>query len=475
MRYNHNNPAIAVCSSFSSGNRMNRYTSVANLPRLLGASVITAVAFAACSSGEKSASVDSAATSTATVQACAGDNAGLTLAPGFCAVAFADTLRGIRHLAIAGNGDVYAALEGTNANPNAKKPGAAFIAMRDTNGDGVGDVIKRIASMGNTGIALFNGFLYVDEGEQIVRYARSDTSLAPEGKREVVVSGIPLSPGHRARNFAIASDGALFLNVGSATNSCQKKDRGLESPGIDPCTELETRAGIWKFDANKTGQRFSAAARYASGLRNGMGLAFSADSQLYATQHGRDGLHDSWPNVFTSTQYQAQNPAEELMVVAENDDFGWPYCYYSADEKKLVDAPEYGGDGKKADRCSSKKGPVAALPGHWAPMSLLFHSGTGNFPARYKDGVFIAFHGSWNRAPEPQGGYNVVFQPMSGGSATGDYEVFADGFAGLPATEVQPGAAKHRPVGLATGPDGALYVSDDAGGRLYKITYEAGK
>ena len=430
---------------------------------------------AACAGGEKPATTDSAATSSATVQACAGDNAGLTLPAGFCAVAFADSLRGIRHLAIAGNGDIYAALEGTNSNPNANKPGASFVALRDTNRDGSADVIKRVGTMGNTGIALANGYLYVDEGEQIVRYARSDTSLVPEGKREVVVSGIPLTPGHRARNFAIASDGSVYLNVGSATNSCQQKDRGLESPGIDPCTELQTRAGIWKFDANKTGQKFSPAARYATGLRNGMGLAMGAGAQLYATQHGRDGLQDSWPKVFPTTQYQAENPGEELVAVNANDDFGWPYCYYAMDEKKMVDAPEYGGNGKKTDRCSSKKAPVAALPGHWAPMSLLFHSGAGNFPAKYKEGVFIAFHGSWNRAPEPQGGYNVVFQPMSGGTASGQYEVFADGFAGLPAAEVQPGAAKHRPVGLAVGSDGSLFVSDDAGGRLYRITYEAGK
>ena len=133
----------------------------------------------------------------------------------------------------------------------------SFVALRDTNRDGRADVIKRVGSLGNTGIALANGFLYVDEGKQIVRYARSDTALTPEGKREVIVSEVPLSPGHRARNFAIGADGALYMNVGSATNSCQQKDRANESPGVDPCTELETRAGIWKYDANKPGQVFS--------------------------------------------------------------------------------------------------------------------------------------------------------------------------------------------------------------------------
>jgi len=289
-----------------------------------------------------------------------------------------------------------------------------------------------------------------------------------------VVQGIPLNPGHRARNFAIGSDGGLYVNVGSATNSCQQKDRANESPGVDPCTELETRAGIWKFDANKLNQRFTPGARYATGIRNGMGIAFGPDGKLYATQHGRDQLNANWPKIFPTTTYSAENPAEELMQVNQGDDFGWPYCYYAVEPKKLVDAPEYGGDGQKSARCSSKKAPVAAFPGHWAPMSLLFYSGSA-FPARYKDGAFIAFHGSWNRAPEPQAGYRVVFQPLTNGAVNGNYETFADGFASIPPAQVQPGTAKHRPTGLATGPDGALYVTDDLGGRVYRITHGGAK
>jgi glucose/arabinose dehydrogenase len=107
-------------------------------------------------------------------------------------------------------------------------------------------------------------------------------------------------------------------------------------------------------------------------------------------------------------------------------------------------------------------------------MSLLFYSGS-NFPARYRNGAFIAFHGSWNRAPELQEGYRVVFQPMNGGSASGNYETFANGFAGVTGQNLQPGTAKHRPVGLAQGPDGALYITDDMGGRVYRITYGASK
>jgi glucose/arabinose dehydrogenase len=426
------------------------------------------------SGGEKAQ--DSAAGAVATadtvIAKCVGDNAGLTLPAGVCATIFADSIQHARHIAIASNGDVYVALEGTAR--GATSPGAAVMALRDTTGDGHADVTAKIGTTGNTGVALANGYLYVDEGKQIVRYKRADNELAPSGAREVIVSEIPLLPGHRARSIAISNDGSLFVNVGSHSNSCQKKDRTEGSPGNDPCTELETRAGIWRFDANKAGQTFSPNARFAAGIRNGMGMAINpADGQLFVTQHGRDQLHDNWKTLFPTTQYQAENPGEELLQVNQGDNFGWPYCYYAMDEKKLVTAPEYGGDGKKTDRCADKKAPVAVFPGHWAPMSVLFYTGN-RLPDKYRNGVFIAFHGSWNRAPDPQAGYNVVFQPLSAGKASGNYEVFADGFAGLPAAEIQPDRAKHRPVGHAQAPDGALFVTDDAGGRIYRITSAGG-
>src|SRR5918997_5162840 len=144
--------------------------------------------------------------------------------------------------------------------------------------------------------------------------------------------------------------------------------------------------------------------------------------------------------------------------------FGWPYYYHDATQHKLVLAPEYGGDGKKVAECAAKRGPVAAFPAHWAPNALVFYTGK-MFPSSYQGGAFIAFHGSWNRSPEPQQGYNVVFQPMSNGKASGDFQVFADGFAGA---RKEPGLAAHRPAGLAVGPDGSLYISDDQGGRVWR-------
>jgi mono/diheme cytochrome c family protein len=152
-------------------------------------------------------------------------------------------------------------------------------------------------------------------------------------------------------------------------------------------------------------------------------------------------------------------------------DFGWPECYYDDGQKKLVLAPEYGGDGGKAvGVCTQKQAPIAAFPAHWAPNDMLIYEGS-QFPSAYKDGAFIAFHGSWNRAPLPQGGYNVVFQPLADGKASGTFVVFADGFAGA---IKQPGQAAHRPTGLAVGPDGALYIADDQGGRIWRVTHRGG-
>ena len=440
-----------------------------------------AALLAACTTAEKSTTDSTAAaggSAGANTTKCAGDNAGLTLPAGFCASVFADSVGAPRHLVVAPNGVVYATLKNPAPSADGKpsfSPKRGVAAMRDTNGDGKSDSIAYFGGTGETGIALYNGHLYVDQLTRIVRFPLDSAALAPTGKMEVVIQGIPSKPGHIARNFAIDPNGVLYLNVGSATNACQPKDREPDMAGQDPCRELATRAGIFKFDANKTGQTFSAAARFATGLRNGMGLAVNPNGgQLWATQHGRDGLFDYWKSKFPDPKYQAENPAEELMQVNQNDDFGWPYCYYAVDEKKLVDAPEYGGDGKKTDRCASKKGAVATYGGHWAPMSLFFYTGS-QLPAKYRNGAFIAFHGSWNRAPEQQAPGRVLFQSLNGDKSGGDYEIFADGFAGVPANEVQPGNSKHRPVGIAQAPDGSLYISDDMGGRIYHITYSGGK
>jgi len=304
-----------------------------------------------------------------------------------------------------------------------------------------------------------------------VRYPL-DTAFIPVGDPATIVSGLPLTGDHPMHPFVIDSTGQMFIDVGSATNSCQAKNRRLKSPGINPCAELQTRAGIWNYDANKTDQTFSPAGRYATGIRNAVGIAFDPTGQLYSTQHGRDQLSDNWPALY-SPQKGADLPSEELLKIQKDGDYGWPTCYFDSTQKKLVLAPEYGGDGgTKVGDCDKKIEPAKFFPAHWAPDALVFYNGK-QFPPEYKGGAFIAFHGSWNRAPEPQEGYRVVFAPFANGSHQGEFQTFANDFAGAPSP--QPTTAKYRPAGLAVAPDGSLYVSDDVHGRIWHITYSGNK
>src|SRR3981189_2281049 len=181
-------------------------------------------------------------------------------------------------------------------------------------------------------------------------------------------------------------------------------------------------------------------------------------------------MHANWGDLCKCNQ-EATLPAEELLLLKAKGDYGWPECYYDQFVQKLLRAPEDGGDGGKTiGQCANKVAPTAVFPAHWAPNAMVRYD-KKQFPARYRDGVFIAFHGSWNRAPYPQGGYNIVFQPLVGGHASGQCEIFADGFAGAVKS---PANAEHRPSGLAVGPDGSLYVSDDIRGRIYRIVYHVG-
>jgi len=402
------------------------------------------------------------------------ESTGIVLSPGFCASVFADNLGHARHLAVGPNGVVYVNTWSGVYYANDKVPDGGFlIALKDSGHAGHADVVQRFGdgvpqgSKGGTGIRVYNGYLYAEQNDRIIRYRLSSASVAPTGTPEVVVSGLPITGDHPMHPFIIDAKGGLFVDLGSATNDCEQENRVPHSPGNKPCTEKETRGGIWRYDANRTGQKFSAAERYAAGIRNGEGMAIDAAGRLLVTQHGRDQLLQDWPALYKADQ-GPELPAEELVELKQGADYGWPECYYDGLQRKLVLGPEYGGDGGKAvGLCAQRTAPIAAFPAHWAPMAVLIIADK-QVPRAYREGAFVAFHGSWNRAPAPQAGYNVIFQPLMDGKPSGEFIVFADGFAGA---VKEPGESVYRPTGLAAGPDGSLYISDDNRGRIWRVTY----
>ena len=455
--------------------------------RLVGCTLLTG-SLAACSAeapsttpppaGTRSAAA-TAGTSAAAQKGCDPGNGGLTLPEGFCASVFADNIGHARHLVVAPNGDVYVNTTSSKAHDYMAPEGGFVVGLRDADRDGHAEVMQRFGDNyvpgqpgGGTGIAVHNGALYAEANAKILRYTLGG-DLVPAGIAEVIVRGLPTQGDHGAHPFAIAPDGSLYVNSGSASNACQERNRIVGSKGVRPCAELSTRAGIWRYDAGKTEQVFSSKERFASGLRNTVALAvMPGENVLFAAVNERDQLSDNWPALYNAAQNN-ELPAEPFLRVEPDHDYGWPYCYFDPQQQRHVLSPEFGGDGGKAvGDCAKLPPPAIAFPAHWAPMALAFYAGQ-MFPAAYQRGAFISFHGSWNRAPA-QSGFVVAFVPFADGKPSAQYQEFARGFAG-PAMPKDPKSAAYRPMGVAVSADGALYVSDDLRGRVWKITYARGQ
>ena len=390
----------------------------------------------------------------------------LTLPAGFCATVFHDGIAGARHLVITPTGDVYVARQ---SGPQGSGS-TGIAALRDTTGDGRADVVEEFGEFGGSGIALIGEHLYFATDTSVIRYRLpGDGGLVPREPAEVIVQSLPQQRSHAAKSLAHDASGNLWVGIGAPSNNCGgSTDRQAGARGQDPCPELERQAGVWRFDADVPGQDQGAGERWASGIRNSVALAYNpTDGSLWVVQHGRDQL-----DLVSSGQYSAEDnatrPAEELLHLEQGSTFSWPYCFFDLQTTTRLVAPEYSSTGW-AERCAEFPEPVATFGAHWAPNALLFYTGE-QFPERYRGGAFIAFHGSWNRAPLPQDGYNVVFQPLAGGSAAGEHEIFASGFPGVTPIE-SPGSAIYRPMSLGQGPDGALYIGDSVQGRIWRVWY----
>jgi glucose/arabinose dehydrogenase len=388
----------------------------------------------------------------------------LTLPGGFKSVTVASNIGQARHLVVAANGDIFVKL-------NKVKDGKGILRLHDANGDGKADDISGFGNYAGTGITIKNGYLYASSNSEVFRYKFDEkTGKADVASQQKIITGL-IEGQHNAKSIVLDNNGNIYVNIGAPSNVCQVADRVKGSPGQDPCPLLPTAGGIWQFRADKLNQSYSQGVHYATGLRNVVGLDWNTEvNDLYVMQHGRDQLFQDYPELFDQ-KAGAENPAEELFRIKKGADCGWPYCYFDNDKQQKLLNPEYGGDRSKVGPCEGKVHSLVQFPGHLAPNGLLFYTGK-QFPEKYRNGAFIAFHGSWNRAPEPQAGYFVVFVPFKNGLPSGKWEVFANGFAG-PAFATSQRAVT-RPCGLAQGPDGALYVSDDNNGTIWKIAY-AGK
>lgn len=385
---------------------------------------------------------------------------------------------GSRHIAVNDNGDIYVKLRVSTPD------GEANAALRDTDGDGRVDSVaywaKYESRQYGTAMRIHNGYLYYSSELLVLRSKLIPGTLLPDGKVDTVV--IDDGPPHEHITKPVTFDGKgnMYVGWGAGSNTCQEYNRVAGSMGMgevdnpdNGCPLLVDHGGVWMFDENKLNQHQSDGVRYATGMRSIVALEWDETSNsLYSAVHGRDDLVVTWPEYYNYWQ-SAMLPAEEFFKVPQGFDGGWPYYYYDQIENKRKLNPEYGGDGVKEGNGAKLDAPLVGFPGHFAPQDLLFYKGD-QFPARYKDGAFIAFHGSTNRPPYPQAGYIVAFVPMKDGKVTGPWEVFADGFSGLDTIPTAPDA-DHRPMGLSEGPDGSLYVSDSQKGKIWRIMFKGDK
>ncbi len=399
-------------------------------------------------------------------------NGGLILPEGFDAVVVVDSLPGrARHLAVNNNGDIY-------VKANRKISGGMNYVLRDSNKDGRADSIKNFGPIESegayaTGMRIHNGYLYTSSEMIVYRYKLNPNEMVPTSEAEFIVidSGQPRE--HDGKPLAFDGKGHIFVPFGAPSDACQVENRLPGSPGMRPCPILDSNAGVWMFDENKRNQfRTTDGIKVATGLRSLVAMTWNAqDSTLYCVGHGRDGLVNGWPQFYNEWQ-SALLPSEAFYKLKPGANAGWPYYYFDQMKGKVMVNPEYGGDGTIENTDKSIETPIVGFPGHYAPNDLLFYTGN-QFPERYKNGAFIAFHGSTIRAPYPQAGYIVAFVPFVNGKPQ-KWEVFADGFTGKD-TLVNTSDSKYRPMGLAQGPDGSLYISESNKGKIWKIQFKGKK
>jgi glucose/arabinose dehydrogenase len=338
---------------------------------------------------------------------------GLKLPDGFSIGVFADGLDGPRLMAFGPSGVLHVT--------QTRK--SSVLALPDADGDGVSDRKVTVASRLDNphGIAFFKGHVYIAGTERIVRFTQEPGSLLFADK-EVLVRDLPTEGGgHFTRTVVFGPDEKMYVSVGSSCNVCVEDDR--------------RRAAVLRFDPDGSNPEV-----FAEGLRNSVGIVFHPDTgELFGTDNARDWLGDDLP-------------PDEVNIIRQGKHYGWPFCY----GRRVAD-PEF----DRAGFCKRTEPPAMHIQAHSAPLGLRFYTGSA-FPERYRGGLFVALHGSWNRSVPT--GYKVITVPFKNGQPSAPYEDFITGWL--------KGKSKWgRPVDVVQGPGGDLFISDDYEGRIYRVYY----
>ena len=322
-----------------------------------------------------------------------------------------------RSLAVSPSGTVFVG----------NKSGDAVYALRDQDGDGKAEQKYTIAKGLNmpNGVAFRDGDLYVAEVSRILKFPSIEKQLSAPGKPVVVYDKFPTDGWHGWKYIAFGPDGKLYVPVGAPCNVCDKGDA--------------VYASLTRMNPDGTGLEV-----FARGIRNTVGFTWSPENgSLWFTDNGRDMLGDDVP------------PCELNMATGSGQHFGFPYCHAGE-----ISDPEFGN--KRG--CKEFTAPAKKLGAHVAPLGLKFYTGS-MFPSAYKNKLFIAEHGSWNRSKK--NGYKIGLATVVNGKVTA-YETFASGWLNDESQKVTG-----RPVDILIMADGSMLVSDDKRGVVYRVTYKS--
>jgi glucose/arabinose dehydrogenase len=323
---------------------------------------------------------------------------------------FARDLRGVRFMVLGPDGAVYASQPGLGR----------IVRLADTNGDGAADQTDAVLTGLNQphGMAFFRGSFYVAETGALKRFALGANGR-PAGEGTTIAT-YPGGTGHSTRTVIVGPDSMLYLSIGSRCNICEG--------------DVPTRAVVVQIDPASGGMR-----PYSIGLRNAVGLAVNpATKAIWVTTHERDNLGDDIP-------------PEEIDILKDGGDFGWPYCWGNRQPN-----PEY----SKPGRCDATIPPALMMQAHSAPLGITFLKSATQLPAAYQGDALVAFHGSWNRSV-PTGAKVVRIRIADGKPVS--YEDFVRGW------QDASGNRWGRPADVLVYKDGSILISDDTGNSIYRV------